>query len=90
MSKDTENLNDITSDSDFGKNIKSLMNSYFKKMADSDKAPENIYEMIMSEAEVALIEDTMALTDNNQRASTIMLGINRGTLRKKLHHYGIE
>ena len=45
--------------------------------------------MVMSEVEAPLIEAVMRYTGNNQSKASIMLGVNRGTLRTKLKNYGL-
>jgi Fis family transcriptional regulator len=69
--------------------VKSLLQTYYKTMTNNGTTPENVYKMIMEEAELPLIEVTMEYTGQNQSTSTHILGINRGTLRKKLIHYGM-
>jgi Fis family transcriptional regulator len=45
--------------------------------------------MVMSEVEAPLLEAVMRYTGNNQSKASIMLGLNRGTLRTKLKNYGM-
>jgi Fis family transcriptional regulator len=47
----------------------------------------DVYQMVLAEIEAPLLEEIMAYTRNNQTQASIMLGINRGTLRKKLKQY---
>ena len=69
--------------------IKSVVSTYYKNMVDQDVTPENVYELVMSEVELPLIEATMEYTNNNQSTAASILGINRGTFRKKLAYYGM-
>ncbi|MCF6767075.1 Fis family transcriptional regulator [Thiotrichales bacterium 19S11-10] len=69
--------------------IKEVVTNYFKSMAEEGMAPQNVYELIMSEVELPLIEAVMEYTGNNQSKAATMLGLNRGTFRKKLAHYGM-
>jgi Fis family transcriptional regulator len=39
--------------------------------------------------EAPLLEQVMQYTRNNQTKASNMLGLNRGTLRKKLKQYGL-
>ena len=48
-----------------------------------------VYQMVLSEVEAPLLEEIMAYTRNNQTKASRMLGLNRGTLRKKLKQYGL-
>lgn len=49
----------------------------------------DIYEMVLSEIEAPLLETVMKYTRDNQTKASIVLGLNRGTLRKKLKQYGM-
>ncbi len=48
-----------------------------------------VYQMVLAEVEAPLLEEIMEYTRNNQTKASIMLGLNRGTLRKKLKQYGL-
>ena len=48
-----------------------------------------VYQMVLTEVEAPLLEEIMAYTGNNQTKASRMLGLNRGTLRKKLKQYGL-
>jgi Fis family transcriptional regulator, factor for inversion stimulation protein len=49
----------------------------------------NVYEMVLAEIEAPLLTEIMAYTRNNQTRASLMLGLNRGTLRKKLKQYNL-
>lgn len=51
--------------------------------------PSNLYELILAEVEAPLMEAVMEYTKNNQSRAAIVLGLSRGTLRKKLKMYGM-
>lgn len=54
--------------------------------------PEDIsdlYELVLSAVEAPLLETVMQHTRSNQSKASAMLGLNRGTLRKKLKKYGM-
>lgn len=51
--------------------------------------PDNLYELILAEVERPLMEAVMEYTKNNQSRAAIVLGLSRGTLRKKLKMYGL-
>lgn len=51
--------------------------------------PSNLYEMILGEVEAPLMEAVMEYTKGNQSRAAIVLGLSRGTLRKKLKQYGL-
>jgi Fis family transcriptional regulator len=44
----------------------------------------------LSEVEAPLLEVVMQFTGGNQTRAAAILGLNRGTLRKKLRQYGLE
>lgn len=65
---------------------KNLAN-YFSRL---DGEPvKDIYQMVLSEVEAPLLEQVLKHTRNNQTKASVMLGLNRGTLRKKLKQYGL-
>lgn len=49
----------------------------------------DVYQMVLAEIEAPLLTEIMAYTRNNQTKASIMLGLNRGTLRKKLKQYDL-
>jgi Fis family transcriptional regulator len=53
------------------------------------QAPSNLYDLVLSEVEPPLLEIVMKFTGGNQTKAATILGINRGTLRKKLRQYQI-
>ena len=65
--------------------VKSAMDTFF---ADLDGQPAaNLYEMVMAEVEAPLLDVVMKHSRDNQSKASEILGINRGTLRKKLKQY---
>jgi Fis family transcriptional regulator len=61
---------------------------YFHNLG--DQTPSNLYELVLSEVEPPLLEVVMQVTHGNQTKAAAILGLNRGTLRKKLRQYGLE
>lgn len=53
-------------------------------------AAEGLYAMVLAEVEPPLLEAVMRQTQGNQTRAAELLGINRGTLRKKLKQYGLD
>lgn len=45
--------------------------------------------MVLNEVEVPLLEAVLSYTGGNQTQAAEVLGINRGTLRKKLKEYNL-
>jgi Fis family transcriptional regulator len=68
--------------------VKQAVNKYLKQLDNTDV--NDVYELVMAEVEAPLLEEIMTFTRGNQTRAAIMLGINRGTLRKKLKQYGMN
>ncbi|MCG7599124.1 DNA-binding transcriptional regulator Fis [Halomonas sp. McH1-25] len=49
----------------------------------------DLYAMVMAEVEAPLLNAVMAHAGGNQTRAADMLGLNRGTLRKKLKQYDL-
>jgi Fis family transcriptional regulator len=69
--------------------VKEIVTTYYKNAVEDNMTPEKVYELVMAEVELPLIEATMEYTGNNQSRAALILGINRGTFRKKLAFYGM-
>ena len=67
--------------------VRKAMKKYFATLGDA--APANIYEMVMTEVEPELLKAVMKYAKYNQSKAANVLGLNRATLRKKLHRYNI-
>ena len=67
--------------------VRKAMKKYFATLGDA--APANIYEMVMTEVEPELLKAVMKYANYNQSKAASVLGLNRATLRKKLHRYNI-
>ena len=77
------------------KNNHSLRNSVtsalIQYLDDLDgEEPNDLYEKVMKEIEKPLLTTVMDHYDNNQSKAASCLGINRGTLRKKLKQHQIN
>lgn len=67
--------------------VEGSMNNYFRQL---DGQPvTDVYQMVLSEIEAPLFEAVMTYTKDNQTKASEVLGLNRGTLRKKLKQYGL-
>ena len=49
----------------------------------------DLYHVVLSEVEPALLDVVMNYVEGNQTEAAVMLGVSRGTLRKKLKLYGL-
>jgi len=54
------------------------------------EAPSQIYEMVLQQIEQPLLEAVLEYTHGNQSRAAEYLGLNRGTLRKKLRTYNLD
>ncbi len=61
---------------------------YFHNLG--DQQPSNLYDLVLQEMEVPLLEMVMLRTEGNRTKAADLLGIHRGTLRKKLRQYGLD
>ena len=51
---------------------------------------DDLYDVVLSQVEAPLLDVLMQYTRGNQTRAADMMGINRGTLRKKLKKYGMN
>lgn len=68
-------------------NVSIAMSNYFSALG--GQAVTDVYQMVLSEVEAPLLEEVMKYCRNNQTKASVLLGLNRGTLRKKLKMYGL-
>lgn len=67
--------------------VEQELKNYFATL--DGQVPCDIHKMVMGEAEQALFSYILEYTAGNQSKAAEFLGINRGTLRKKLKQYGL-
>ncbi len=63
------------------------LDRYFQHI--EDEPVTDLHQMVIAEVEIPLLESVMHYCGNNQSKASIMLGLNRGTLRSKLRQYGL-
>jgi len=68
--------------------VELAMKNYFNQL--EDEQPIDIYELVLAEVEAPLMEAVMNYTKGNQTKASKVLGLNRGTLRKKLKTHGLN
>ena len=68
--------------------VRKALDKYFSDL--DGHAPGDLYQLMLSEVEKPLLEKVIQHTEGNQTRASELLGINRGTLRKKLKQYGLE
>jgi Fis family transcriptional regulator, factor for inversion stimulation protein len=64
------------------------LDSYFASL--NGHKPGDLYELVIGEVEKPLFRAVMSYTNGNQSEAAEILGINRGTLRKKLKAYKLQ
>jgi Fis family transcriptional regulator len=64
------------------------LQSYFEAL--NGHKPAHLYELVIREVEEPLFKVVMGHVHGNQSRAATILGINRGTLRKKLKEFGIS
>ena len=69
-------------------NVEQSLKDYFGQL--DGQSPSNLWGLVMAEVEKPLIEMVLRLTHRNQSKAAIILGISRGTLRKKMAIYGVK
>lgn len=67
--------------------VQETLRIYFHNLG--GQAPSNLYDLVLQEVEPPLLESVMKFTQGNQSRAALILGINRGTLRKKLRQYDL-
>lgn len=63
------------------------MQQYLKQM--QGQPLNDVYDLVLSQVEEPLLRAIMEHTRNNQTKAAKVLGLNRGTLRKKLKRYNL-
>ncbi len=88
--KNTNKNNDLKALNDkkpLRKHTEDALNHYFKSL--NGDRPGDLYELVLGEVEEPLFKAVMDYTHGNQSQAAGILGINRGTLRKKLKTYSL-
>ena len=64
-----------------------VLHEYFASL--NGHRPARLYDLVMREVEQPLFRAVLEYADGNQSRAAVILGINRGTLRKKLRTLGL-
>jgi Fis family transcriptional regulator len=67
--------------------VKKAMDMYFSHLGGHEAT--GLYTMVMEEVERPLLESVLEYYSGNQSKAAEALGLNRGTLRKKLKQHGL-
>jgi Fis family transcriptional regulator len=69
------------------KHTEDALKNYFATL--NGDRPGDLYDLVLGEVERPLFKAVLDYTDGNQSQAAGILGINRGTLRKKLRTYSL-
>lgn len=69
------------------KHTEEALDRYFATL--NGDRPGDLYDLVLGEVEQPLFKAVMDYTHGNQSQAACILGINRGTLRKKLKCYSL-
>ncbi len=69
--------------------VEIAIRNYLSKVA-QDADLEELYDTVMSEVEAPFFDVVMQYSRGNQTKAAKIMGINRGTLRKKLKRYDLN
>lgn len=81
-------LQPVTPSQTLRESVTDSLKSYFSKL--DGHTPDDLYRMVIEEVEKPLLESVMNYCGGNQTKAAKCLGLNRGTLRKKLKHYDVR
>ena len=82
---DSDHQSPDSNDQVLRKSVEQALNNYFVHL--DGQTATDIYQMVLAEVELPLFTSIMNYTQGNQTKAAKLLGLNRGTLRKKLQHY---
>ncbi len=68
--------------------VSKALDQYFLDL--NGEIPVDLYAMVLAEVEKPLLEVVMRESKGNLSLAAKTLGINRGTLRTRLHKYGLK
>jgi len=78
----------MSSQGELAMSVERALNEYFKDL--DGQPPHAVYDMVLACIEKPMIAHIMKRAGGNQSKAAEILGLNRNTLRKKLHQYNIE
>ncbi|WP_296403732.1 DNA-binding transcriptional regulator Fis [Psychrobacter sp.] len=67
--------------------VQQAVEQYFIEL--EGETTTNLYHTILQEIEKPLLQVVLDQTQGNQSKTALILGLNRGTLRKKMEQYGL-
>jgi len=85
--KKSKELKATISKKSLHKHTEDALEEYFRSL--NGDRPGDLYDLVMGEVERPLFKAVLDYTHGNQSQAAGILGINRGTLRKKLRTYSL-
>lgn len=67
--------------------VQAHLDRYFSELGNN--APNNVYNLVLAQVEKPMLEVVLQQMRYNQSKTAAVLGISRGTLRKKMKAYGL-
>jgi Fis family transcriptional regulator len=68
--------------------VSQALDGYFSQLGGEDTS--NLYQLVLSEVERPMLESVMTYVSGSRTRAARILGMSRGTLRKKLQQYGLD
>ena len=68
--------------------VKQALENYFAHL--DGHTPANLYKLVLEEIEYPLLEIVMRSVKGNQCKAAVVMGLSRGTLRKKLKQHNLD
>lgn len=87
MSDDQPRRDSINGTGTLSHKVEGVLDEYFAML--DGEVPCDLFQVVMGEVERPLLSRVMDYVGNNQSQAAEVLGLSRGTLRKKLKHHGI-
>ncbi|MCU7835002.1 MAG: DNA-binding transcriptional regulator Fis [gamma proteobacterium symbiont of Taylorina sp.] len=87
MSTTENNENNTEGEAELRQCVQKVLDDYLNDLG--EYKPDNLYQLFIAEVEAPLFEAILSYTKGNQSKAAKMLGINRGTLRKKISQYNL-
>jgi Fis family transcriptional regulator len=78
----------MTTDLPLRNHAERALSDYFANL--NGHRPARLYDLVLREVEEPLFRTVLDYAAGNQSQAAIILGINRGTLRKKLREFGLS
>jgi Fis family transcriptional regulator len=81
------NKNESNDNKSLHKHTEDALEIYFESL--NGDRPGDLYDLVIGEVERPLFKAVLDYTHGNQSQAAGILGLNRGTLRKKLRYYSL-